>query len=160
MGFIPIILFTLAFVFLWGIVNYNSLKKTRNEIARLQERTISISKERKTLATKLLSGLSMSEADKDNMATIIKIVENPLIEGRNIREALRNEASRSQLTAELDTLSRLNKTSLHPPALINALKELTMELKEIQPRIMDLFHNYDNMVSKPPSSFIARLFGF
>ena len=159
MGFIPIILFTLAFIFLWGIVNYNSLRRTRNEITQLQERVIDISGERKKLATQLLSGLSIEKGGKDNMTTIVKIVDGPSIDEENIRDVLRNAASRARLAGELDSLSQLTQPSDHAK-LVDSLRELTRELKDIQPRIMDLFHNYDNMVSRPPSSFIARLFGF
>lgn len=160
MGFIPIILFTLAFIFLWGIVNYSSLRKTRNEISRLRERITAISQERRELSTRLLSGISIKEADKDNMATIMKIAESPLINPENIEKNLRQESSRAQLSAELKALTALEATNQHPRELIISLTELTTELAKIHPAMMDLLHNYREMTSKPPSRFIARLFGF
>lgn len=160
MGFIPIILFTLAFIFLWGIVNYNSLRKTRNEITQLQERIITISLKRKDLCTRLLSGTSIDEADKDNLAIIMKIAEIPSIDKKNIGQTLRNEVSRTQLTTELNALLQLSKTDRHPQELVDSLIRLTNELNEIHPGITDLYHNYHEMTDKPPSRFIARLFGF
>ena len=160
MGFIPIILFSLAFIFLWGIVNYNSLRKIRNEILQLQESIIEVSLKRKNLATELLSGLSIIEADKENIASIMKIGDNPLIDADNIRQVLGNEVSRTQLSVELNALSQLKEIPRYPSGQINSLIDFTRQLIEMQPRIMDLFHNYQDMVSKPPSRFIARLFGF
>ena len=160
MGFIPIILFTLAFVFLWGIVNYNSLRKTRNEIAQLKDRIIAISLKRKELCTKLLSGTSINEADKENLAAIVKIAESRLVDKKNIDGIIRDEFSRSQLSTELNALNRLSDTNRYAADLVTALIKLTNELIEIQPKITDLYHNYHDMTTKPPSSFVARLFGF
>ena len=160
MGFLPIILFTLAFIFLWGIVNYNSLRKIRNEITQLQESVIDISLKRKNAATKLLSGINPDKAGEDSLATIRKIADGQVIDKENINQMLRNEANRTQLASELASLSQMSETTRHPEALIASLSELTHQLKELQPRLMDLLHNYHDMVTRPPSRFIARLFGF
>ncbi len=160
MGFIPIIFFTLAFIFLWGIVNYNSLRKTRDEILQLRATIIKVLKERKALAAGLLSELNEGDEAKDHMAMISRVANSPSMDPENINHILRHEANRTHLADEFNALSEMMRNSPRQEGVITPLIELTRQLRELRPRIMDLFQSYQNMIGKLPSGFIANLFGF
>lgn len=159
MGFIPIIFFTLAFLFLWAIVNYNSLKKTDSEIRLQLSKAETIVNDRKEIARKVLADLPDRLASSDLSVCLIKIVDCPVPSRALLPQFFNTSAAKSSLMEEINVLQQAENEFITLD-LIDALKAKNQDLQTLSTDLKENLRNFKMLTTKPPSKFIARLFNF
>jgi hypothetical protein len=150
MGFVPIFLALGGFIFLWAIVNYNTLKR---QFVRMQELGLQVKKLKENIHTevKQLETCCIPEFEA-KLEHILEHVKSDADAGRlelylNEFNKSYDEAYKDEGTAIQEVIRKdLSKDVRH---LVSVKKEYLASVK-----------SYNKIVTEKPSSFIAMAFGF
>ncbi|WKN43255.1 hypothetical protein [Tunicatimonas pelagia] len=157
MGFLPIILAIVGFLFLWGIVNYHSLKTRKKEVEEAAELVFRYA----ALRQNIIIQLSNIEGNDDSLSTLLhRIVQSFHPIDKNTTTATEIVASGQQLSQQVDELpDQLGKHKVYRSS-IEQLQKADLAYRIAANRYSLKLEQYLGLVTKPPSKFVAALFGF
>jgi len=160
MGYIPIIFFSLAFIFLWAIVNLNTLTRMRKSIQNVRENNLTALSDIQYLAIEIQDMETMPHEKSSWMADLIKTLQKIQTKPGNLQQPSATKSyvellEKSQIAHndENGKLSIIREKALSLQNRLRALNKDQMQLKNLE-------WNYQQMVNRPPSKFIAKIFGF
>ena len=146
MGYLPIILSMLGVVFLWGLVNYSTIKSKKEALNLAAERVFTCAALRHRIAEQLA---------KEHLYTdgLSQIASQPptTAEETTIQEKLQAE---KQITQQIAALPQLSEEEY---------QELLVADRQYR-RAVTLYHTYTQqyreLLTKNPSKLVARLTGY
>ena len=154
MGLIPIICFTLAFIFLWAIVNHASLKRLQSNISDTQTALLENINDQNAVIKSVLeskeNSVNVDKANPDDIASILV----PQVSMLN----------KSVLVASIKShQQKVNRLKAGNPGLFNQHPELDQQMSRVNNglnNLTDTIFSYNNLVEKAPTKFLARMLGF
>lgn len=156
MGYLPIILALLGFLFLWAVVNYQSLRIRKKEVEQAAEAVFQQAKLRK----EQLKSLQSSDKDEAAMQEIFDLIKRKLDEHHpsemSVAEKIRHEKAVDELMADIpppDGHPAYEKT-------YHALEKAHQNYQRAVVSYRNRVREYDELIQKYPSKMLAKLFGF
>jgi hypothetical protein len=156
MGYLPIILALLGFLFLWTIVNYQSIRIRKNEVTQAIDEIF------KKAATRnqALKDLSAQVTEEDAALEIIEFFRRKLDEQTDKKLSL---AEKLEYEMHFDKLM----DDIPPPSGHTAYEEAYQQLVKVHNQYRQTVANYrkrvreyNELISKNPSRLVAGLTGF
>jgi hypothetical protein len=157
MGYLPIILAILGFIFLWSIVNYHSLKARKRELDDASELVYRYASLRQNIIIQL-ANIKSEDGSLQALLHRIKAAIRPIEKEENtVSELLLGEKELSQHIDELpDQLGKLKNYR----SSIEQLQKADLAYRIAANRYSLKLEQYNSLVTKAPSKFIAKLTGF
>jgi len=157
MGYLPIILAILGFIFLWGIVNYHSIKNRKREVADASELVFRYA----ALRQNIIIQLANIEADDDSLRPLLLRIREAIVplekEKSTASELLIAE---KELTQHIDELpDQLGKLKNYRSS-IEQLQKADLAYRIAANRYSLKLEQYNSLVTKAPSKFLAAITGF
>ena len=157
MGYLPIILAILGFVFLWGIVNYHSIKTRKREVNDAAELVYRYA----ALRQNIIIQLANIESEDDSLRALLLRVRKAILptekEKRPVNDLLHTEKKLSQHIDELpDQLGKLKNYR----SSIEQLQKADLAYRVAANRYSLKLEQYNDLVTKAPSKFLASIMGF
>lgn len=159
MGFIPLIFFSSAFIFLWAIVNYSSLKKTNNDIDLLIENLAQLIKEKGVMFKNEAQNLT-ENAPTALFNQVNQFNDSSLPERDKLSEFFTQFGSRSLILSENKILEKAAMDKQIKAEFSTEIVSRNSQIISILAELKDKVKNYNQLIKTPPSKFIARLFNF
>ena len=156
MGFLPIILSLLGFSFLWGMVNYNSIKNKKHEVREAAEDLFKYAQ----LRNGILSTLSEIPTDKTDVKQSIQLAceqrndaqideispKEKISAEQKVSALIRNIPSAEMNSSYHDTYEQLLTVSQ------SCLKVAAVYKKKVR--------EYNELITRYPSRLLASAYGF
>jgi len=157
MGFLPIIVAVAGFIFLWGIVNYHSLKSRKKEVEDAAELVHRYAALRQNIIIQLSN---IEGRDVSLSALLQRMVQSFHPVDKNTTTATNIVDSGHQLSQQIDELpDQLGKHKIYRSS-IEQLQKADFAYRMAANRFSLKSQQYLNLITKPPSKFVAKLFGF
>ncbi len=157
MGYIPIIFFSLAGIFLWVMVNVNSLKKLKADIeeykVKIRSATNLISS--KAIDLKREVGQDNTDLSRETSRKCDKIID---LASEEVKENT-TFSNLEKIKELVEQLSMAIPEGIEGNALIQSIKDVLSVRKGMLDELNDTIFNFNNNVSKPPSSYVSGLLG-
>lgn len=157
MGYLPIIVAILGFMFLWGIVNYHSLKNRKKELTDAADLVFRYA----ALRQNIIIQLANIDAEDPSLRTLLNRVKESIKpfskEYDSAADVVANEQTLSQHIDELPDQLGVLKTYR---SSIEQLQKADLAFRVAANRYLLKLDQYHNLVTKAPSKFIAALTGF
>ncbi len=157
MGYLPIILALLGFIFLWGIVNYHSIKTKKAEVGQAANQVFKYASLRNTIIKRMAN---IQHEDKTLQQIVIK-VRDQLHEGTHaeVGTAEKMEAEKKTTKIVKDIPDGYSKNSSYS----DAYHQLQVTQNSYQ-KAASAYHRrqdeYHELLRKYPSKLVASLAGF
>ncbi len=157
MGYLPIIVALAGFIFLWGIVNFNSLKRKKKEA----EEAASLLFKYAALRNTILRQMNQITEVDPTIHTIVEQIQSQL-----------NDQTREEISVQEKTEKETEITSLIekiPTAFVgegsydNTYRQLLVadnHYRKAATLYRIRLHQYNELVTRNPSKQIAKLTGF
>ncbi|MGB3586950.1 MAG: hypothetical protein WBA23_10440 [Tunicatimonas sp.] len=157
MGFLPLIVAVAGFIFLWGIVNYHSLKTRKKEVEEAAELVYRYA----ALRQNIIIQLSNIEGNDTSLSTLLqRIVQSFQSVDKNTTTASELVSSGQQLSQQIDNLpDQLGKHKIYQSS-IEQLQKADFAYRIAANRYSLKLQQYLDLVTKSPSKLVASLFGF
>lgn len=156
MGYLPIILALLGFLFLWTIVNYQSIRISKNEVAQAIDDIF----KKAAARNQALQDLSEQTTEEDAASEILGFIRRKLDEQTDERLPL---AEKLEQEMHLDELMG----DIPPPRGHTAYEEAYQRLEKVHKQYLQSVasyrkrvRDYNELISKNPSRLVASLTGF
>lgn len=157
MGYLPIILSLLCFIFLWGIVNYNSIKRKKKEA----EESASLLFKYASLRNTILRQMNQITDVDPTIHTVIDQIQLSLNdqpqEDISVQKKIEAEGEITQLIDRIPSV-----TSDHPGSYHNVYKQLLVtdnNYRKAATLYRIRIQQYNELVNKNPSKLIAKMMG-
>jgi hypothetical protein len=152
MGFLPIALTLLGFIFLWGIVNYYSIRQRKQEAHEAAEDLFQKADVRRKVLLNLMQSHTSALQDEKNAA----LISASRISGD---QATGTEDKIRQETELSESIRRLLPEIDDQQAAV-ALQSCHKDFQRALGRYKLRTQEYHELISKYPSKIIARLSGY
>ena len=156
MGYLPIILALLGFLFLWTIVNYQSIRISKNEVSQAIDDIF----KKAAARNQALKDLSQKATEEDASSEILAFIRRKLDEQTDERLPL---AKKLEKEMHLDELMG----DIPPPSEHTAYEEAYQRLEKVHKQYRQSVasyrkrvRDYNELISKNPSRLVASLAGF
>ncbi|MFP4092111.1 MAG: hypothetical protein ACLFUB_04505 [Cyclobacteriaceae bacterium] len=152
MGFLPILVTLLGFAFLWGIVNYYSIRQRKEDVDEALEKVYQKASERRRLLEGILKAQPESFLAKKTCVLLARAStkdRQQLLPSQKLNE---EEAISQTLKALFPQLEQNGVTE----ALVNAQKEYHQAVGTYKLRVAE----YQELTKKQPSKLVAWLTGY
>ncbi len=153
MGMIPIVLAIAGFVFLWSIVNYNSLSARRSTILSLQAARDQLINKYVYLTKQIAALLKIYGITPP--AYLVNLANDPAQKIENIQL--------NRALEQIKLLSRNEQELQNNPDYSDLLQQLESNaslLIKNQQQLMSAIREYNGQATQMPYRIIAQLFGF
>ncbi|MEM9674167.1 MAG: hypothetical protein AAF992_16365 [Bacteroidota bacterium] len=157
MGYLPIILAILGFAFLWGIVNYHSIKTRNREVTDASDLVYRYA----ALRQNIIIQLANIDSEDDSLRTFLHRVRQAILpidkDNNTVSELLVTEKELSQHIDDLpDQLGKLKNYR----SSIEQLQKADLAYRVAANRYTLKMQQYNDLVTKAPSKFLAAIAGF
>ncbi|MEM9833370.1 MAG: hypothetical protein AAF944_22245 [Bacteroidota bacterium] len=157
MGFLPIIVAITGFAFLWGIVNYQSLRSRKKEMEDAAELVFRYAALRQNIIIQLAN---IENKDTSLSPLLQRIVQSFHSVDKNATTATKIVEKGQALSRQIDELpDQLGKHKIYRSS-IEQLQKADFSYRVASNRYSLKSQQYLALVKKPPSKFVAALFGF
>ncbi|MEM8965568.1 MAG: hypothetical protein AAGE93_04060 [Bacteroidota bacterium] len=157
MGFLPIIVAIIGFAFLWGIVNYQSLKARKKEMEDAAELVFRYAALRQNIIIQIAN---IENKDTSLTPLLQRIIQSFHSVDKNATTATEVVMKGQELSQQIDELpDQLGKHKIYRSS-IEQLQKADFAYRVAANRYSLKSQQYLALVKKPPSKFIAALFGF
>ncbi len=152
MGYLPIILALLGFIFLWGIVNLNSIKSKRKEAEAAARLVFQYAAFRNTLLRQMQQAVPQEDVFHPILAKI-----QPLL----------NEQTKEELSTQqkIELESKVTEQITHLPApeneplIYQQLQKANNNYRQAVTLYTVRLKEYNELVTRYPSKIVARMMG-
>ncbi len=158
MGFIPLIFFSSAFIFLWAIVNYNSLQKTNAEIDIMVKNLANLVKDKNRLLAE--NAAEFKGTDPKLTHCFQKSSEISIPDRQSLSVFTQQIGESVNIKAENALIESASQDKQINPEVSEVIIQKNKEISSAVFALKNKIKNYNLLVGKPPSKFIANLFKF
>lgn len=156
MGFLPIILAILGFVFLWGIVNYQSLRMRKIQVKKCEDEVLQAAGHRDEALKKLLAQDDENAALQELSDFINRKLEASYGAGQSIAEKLKQEKVLGELVADVPPPSG---HAAYEEAY-NTLQKSHLRYRQSVNSYRKSIRDYNELIEKNPTRMLAGIAGF
>lgn len=157
MGYLPIILALLGFIFLWGIVNYYSIKTRHQEIDSASELAFRYASLRQNILLQL-TNIPSEDSSLHHLLQRVRKSIRPYDKDSTSPFVLL--ASEKNTSRQIDVLSdQLGSQKIYRTS-IQQLQKADMAYRVASNRFSIKVKQYNELVTRPPSNLVAFLTGF
>jgi hypothetical protein len=156
MGFLPIILAILGFLFLWAIVNYQSLRIRKNEVDHAADEVF----QQAGYRNQILKSLPSSDNDEVGLKEIFALIKRKLDEHQrtemSVEDKIRHEKQIDELMTDIpppDGHAEYEESYL---ALQKSHQDYQRAVVSYRRRLRE----YNELIQKNPTKMLAKLSGF
>ena len=157
MGYLPIILALLGFIFLWGIVNHHSIKTRKAELAQAADLVYRYAALRQNIILQI-ANIKSEDTSLYTLMQRIKSAVTPITRDEASPEDVL--ASEERLTKHINELPDQLATQKSYRNSVKQLQKADMEYRIAANRYQLKVQQYNDLVGKSPSKFVALLTGF
>ncbi|MEQ9440567.1 MAG: hypothetical protein RIG62_16055 [Cyclobacteriaceae bacterium] len=157
MGYLPIILAILGFVFLWGIVNYNAMKTRKAEASQAADLVYRYAALRQNIIIQLAN---IQSGDTSLFTLMQRIKESVRPISRENNSPIDVLSSEQKLSRHIDGLPDQLATEKSYRNSVQQLQKADMEYRIAANRFALKVRQYNELVTKSPSRLVAGLVGF
>jgi hypothetical protein len=154
MGLIPIICFSLAFIFLWAIVNHASLKKLQQTISDIQANLLEEIKEQNAVIKSIFKSSEKKTEGNNLLFEEVSSILAPQVSVINKNALIKSIKAHQQKIKQFQVGNP--QLSDQHPELNQQTAQITNELNNLT----DAIFSYNKLVEKAPTKFLARILGF
>lgn len=154
MGYLPIILALSSFVFLWGIVNYNSIKRKKKEA----EESASLLFKYASLRNTILRQMNQIADVDPTIHTVIAQIQPHLHDQPQGEISVQKKVEAEKEVSEL--LNRIPSVATDHQSYHNVYKQLLVadnNYRKAATLYRIRLQQYNELVTKPPSKLIAKM---
>lgn len=157
MGYLPIILALLGFIFLWAIVNYNSIKLKKGEVEQASQQVFQFARLRNTIIKRMANIVHEDESLQKIVSRVREQLNELSAESSSTEEKMQAEYKVSQ--AVKDIPQGYVKTSAYSDAY-HQLQTAQNNYQKAASIYQRRRREYHELISKQPSKIVARIGGF
>ncbi len=152
MGYLPIILSTLGFIFLWGIVNLNSIKSKRKEAEAAATLVFQYAAFRNTMLRQMKQETPQDAVLHATLAQIQPLLNEQTKEDISTQEKINLERKVSEQITHLPAPEDV-------PPMYQQLRKADNNYRQATTLYAIRLKEYNALVSKNPSKLLARMAG-
>lgn len=156
MGFLPIILAILGFVFLWGIVNYQSLRMRKIQVKKWEDEVLQAAGNRDETLKNLLAQDDENAALQELSDFINRKLEASSGTRQSIAEKLQQEKVLGELVADIPPPS--GNTAYEEA--YNKLQKSHLRYRQSVNTYRKSIRDYNELIKKNPTRMLAGIMGF
>lgn len=156
MGYLPIIVALSSFVFLWGLVNYNSMKRKKKEA----EESASLLFKHAALRGKIVKQMHHITDVDPTIHTLIAQVQPHLNDQPQGEISVQQKLEMEKEVSEL--INRIPAVATDHQSYHNRYKQLLVadnNYRKAATLYRIRLQQYNELVTRPPSKFIAKMMG-